>query len=398
MISKKKIKEFFALERNIIAITLANVLWATVVLFKGFLPKFYSSLGASVFVVGLLFSVTDLFYALASFIGGHLSDAYGRKYILVRTAIITNLMFLGFFFAPNWVFLIPFIIFANLSAGIEDASAQTLIAESLPKKKRATGLASVLLAATLVSTFLAPLGAYLVQSYGIIQGVKSSILISFILGLMGTMIFVFLGKETMKRKITKQTWTTFNFSNLKSFFHKLPGSVKRILFFVTLLYFSNSLLTPYWIFYSLDIIKISAFQFGVLMSIQFVTVSFFMFVGAKLSDKYDRKKILLISVLVSSLIPLLFIFSINFLQLVIVYIISSVGTLGSATIFAYVAENIHSKDRSKAMGITNGIMTIVAIPAPFIGSILYTIFPQYPFIFSSALLLIDLVIGIKFLK
>jgi len=398
MISKKGIKDFFALERNIIAITLANALWASVVLFKGFLPKFYSSLGASVFVVGLLFSLTDLFYALASFIGGHLSDAHGRKYILVRTAIITNLMFLGFFFAPDWVFLIPFIIFANLSAGIEDASAQTLIAESLPRKKRATGLASIMLAATLVSTFLVPLGAYLVQSYGIIQGVKSGILISFVIGLMGTIIFIFLGKETIKRKITNRAWPTLNLSNLKSFFLKLPGSVKGILFFVALLFFGNSLLAPYWIFYSLDIIKISAFEFGILMSVQFITVSLFMFIGAKLSDKYGRKKILLVSVLVSSLIPLLFIFSTNFLQLVIVYVISSIGTLGSATIFAYIAENIHSKNRAKAMGITNGIMTLVAIPAPFIGSILYTFFPQYPFILSSALLLIDLVIGIKFLK
>jgi MFS family permease len=397
MISKKKIKEFFALEKNIIAITLANMLWASVVLFKGFLPKFYSSLGASVFVVGLLFSLTDLFYALASFIGGHLSDAYGRKYILVRAAIFTNLMFLGFFFAPNWIFLIPFIIFANLSTGIEDASAQTLIAESLPRKKRATGLASIMLAATLVSAFLAPAGAYLVQSYGTIGGVKLSILISFILGLIGTVIFAFLGKETMIRKIKKQT-LTFNFNNFKTFFHKLPKGVRGMLFFVAFLYFSTSLLTPYWIFYALDIIKISAFQFGILMSIQFVTVSFFMFVGAKLSDKYSRKKILLVSVLVSSLIPLLFIFSASFSQLIIVYIISSVGTLGSATIFAYVAENIHSKERSKALGITNGIMTLVGIPAPFIGSILYTIFPQYPFIFSAALLLVDLVIGIKFLK
>jgi len=333
---KKKLKNFFALERNIIAISLANILWATVVLFKGFLPKFYSLLGASVFVVGLLFSLTDLFYALASFIGGHLSDAYGRKYILVRAAIITNIMILGFFFAPNWIFLIPFIIFANLSSGIEDASAQTLIAESLPKKKRATGLASVMLAATLVSAFLIPIGAYLVQIYGIIDGVKSSILISFILGLIGTAIFIFLGKETITKKIIKQT-STFKINNLKTFFRKLPRSVKWILCFVAILYFSNSLLMPYWIFYSLDIIKISAFQFGILMSIQFVTVSFSMFIGAKLSDKYDRKKILLISVLVSSLIPLLFIFSTNFLQLVIVYIISSVGTLGAATILATIS-------------------------------------------------------------
>lgn len=394
---KKKLKDFFALERNIIVVIIANLFWASAVLYRGFLPKFYESLGASLFFVGILFSLSDLFYGLASFIGGHLGDTHGRKYIFVRATLLGNFILLGYFFAPNWLFLIPFLIFANLTSGIGDASMQTLVSESLPKKSRATGLASVYLTAVILSAALAPAGASLVQNYGMSEGVRIAILISFFFSILGTVIFIFHGKETLN-KVKKHAKLSFNFPKLIDFFRKLPPNIKGMFLFITLLYFSNMLTSVYWIFYSLDIIKVSSFEFGILESIQFITVAVFMFAGAKLSDKYGRKKILLISIILSSVIPILFILSKNFIQVMLVYVIGGISTLGYATIFAYVADNVEPKRRSKAMGITNGLMVFVGIPAPFIGSLLYTAAPQYPFILSSLLLAINIIVGIKFLK
>jgi len=392
----KKVKNFFALEKNIIVITIANLFWATVILYKDFLPKFYESLGASVFFVGLLFSLGNLFYVIASFWGGHLSDKHGRKYIFARTTLIGNFLLLGYIFAPNWIFLIPFIMFGNILGGLGDASAQTLISESAPKKRRATALASIYAMASLFGAVLIPIGALFIQNYGMLGGVRISVLISLIFSLIGTFILFFYGKETFKK--SKQNKIDFSIYELKKFFKKLPFNVKGIFLFISLLYFSSALLTPLWIFYSLDVIKISSFEFGILSSIQFIVVAFFQFTGAKLSDKYGRKKIFLISVLACCVFEILFILSTNFMQLVFVYLIGGIGAMGFSTIFAYVADNIDQKRRSKAIGITNGLMTLVSIPAPFIGSLFYTVAPQYPFIFSSLLLIITFIVGMKFLK
>lgn len=395
---EKKVKNFFALEKNIIVFIIANLFWATIILYKNFLPKFYESLGASIFFVGVLFSLSDLFYGLASFIGGHLGDVYGRKHIFVRAAFLSSLFLLGYFFAPNWLFLLPFLVLRSFTGGIEDAPAQTLISESLPKKQRATGLGSIYLTATIAAIVLAPLGALLVQNYGTLEGVRLGILISFIFCLFGNIIFLFYGKETLKRKLNKKIKFDFSISNVIDFLKRLPPSVKAMLIFTSLLYFSNALILPYWIFYVLDIVKISSFQFGLLTSFQIMLVAFFMFLGAKLSDKHGRKKILLVSCTISLVALAIFIFARNFTDLLVVYALGGVSTIGSATIFPYITENIDPKRRSKSIGLINGFMTLASIPAPFVGSLLYVVMPQYPFIVSGIVLAVGIMIGAKFLK
>jgi MFS family permease len=394
---KKKLKDFFALKRNIVVFIIANIFWATIILYKNFLPKFYESLGADIFIVGVLFSLSDLFYGLASFIGGHLGDAYGRKHIFVRAAFLGSFFLLGYYFAPNWLFLLPFLVLRNFTFGIEDAPAQTLISESLPKKQRATGLGSIYLSATIAAIVLAPLGALLVQNYGALEGVRLGVLISFVFCLFGNAIFLFYGREIFKRKSSKVKFN-FSISNAIDFLKKLPSPVKAMLIFISLLYFSGALILPYWIFYALDIIKIDSLQFGLLTGFQAALVAVFMFLGAKLSDRHGRKKILLASCIISLVALIMFVFSRNFIDLLIVYALGGISTIGSATVFPYITENTDPKIRSKSIGMLNGFMTLASIPAPFVGSLLYAVMPQYPFLFSGIILLAGLIIGAKFLK
>jgi len=394
---KKKLKNFFALERNIAVVVIANLFWSTITLYNGFLPKFYESLGASIFFIGLIYSLNDMSYSFSSFIGGHLGDAYGRKNIFVRTSFISNFLLLAYVFAPNWIFLVPFILFGSLVNGLGDASAHTLISESVSRKRRATALASINLVAIILSTILTPIGAMLVQTYGMTEGVRIGVSISFFFSLLGTIILFRHVKETYK-KVRKKIKFNFNFSDLKKFFKKLPVGIKGIFLYASLIYFTSSIVKPYWIFYALDVIKISFFQFGIWEGVQFISVAFFMFLGAKLSDKYGRKKILLFSTVVSSLIPFLFVFSTNFFQLLLLNVVIGVGTLGVFTLFPYVADSIDPKRRSKAIGITNGLMALVGIPGPFIGSLFYIIMPQYPFILSGLLTVVAFIVGVRFLK
>jgi len=394
----KKVKDFFALKRNIVVFIIANIFWATIILYKNFLPKFYESLGADIFIVGVLFSLSDLFYGLASFIGGHLGDAYGRKHIFIRAAFLDSFLLVGYFFAPNWLLLLPLLIVRNFTLGIEDAPAQTLISESLPKKQRATGLGSIYLSATIAAIVLAPLGALLVQNYGALEGVKLGILISFVFCIFGNAIFLFYGRDTFKRKSSRKVKFNFSISKVIDFLKKLPTPVKAMLIFISLLYFSSALILPYWIFYTLDIIKIDSLQFGLLTGFQAALVAVFMFLGAKLSDRHGRKKILLISCIISLVALIMFIFSRNFIDLLIVYALGGISTIGSATVFPYITENTDPKIRSKSIGMLNGFMTLASIPAPFVGSLLYAVMPQYPFLFSGIILLAGVIIGAKFLK
>jgi MFS family permease len=392
----KKIKDFFALERNVVVIVFANMFWACHYLWKEFEPKFYESLGASIPTIGVLFSLTSISYAIASLFGGHLSDFLGRKFLVTRFYLIGSFTLLALYFVPNWIFLIPIMIVSGITAGLGDPGFQTLLSESLPKKKRATGQSVVYLSGTIISIAIIPIGAWVVQNYNILQGTRINLLFSFILSVAGSIIFLLFIRETLRN--VKKSKIRFHFFQSIKFLRDIPKKIKIFLLLISVTTFTGALTSTYWIFYAFDVIQIQPLQWGILGSIQFISVSLVIFLGGKLSDKYGRRSVLLISFAFAVLTPILFIFSKSFFHLVLVNILIGVTALGSSSIFPYIVDNTEVKFRAKTMGIIHSLMSIATIPAPIIGGLLYSFMPQFPFILTTIIYIPIFLISFKFLS
>jgi MFS family permease len=97
-------------------------------------------LGVSPILIPILYLLFNLTYASFSLPAGIISDAFGRRRILIIGYLAFGIVYLGFAFAPNSAFMLPlFILYGTypaLTDGIQRAFAADLVSEQL----RATGL------------------------------------------------------------------------------------------------------------------------------------------------------------------------------------------------------------------------------------------------------------------
>jgi MFS family permease len=366
--------------RNFFIYCITNFIWASVFnLWYSFLPEFYQALGASVLIVGFLFSLERFFEGSSNILGGYLADKFGRKKIIIFGSLIGDISILILFLATHWIWLIPAIAFFWITVGIQSPTIATLISESISRKKRALAFSILSILSFIPAIFAVPIGGWIIEKNGIINGVKISLLLSFFIGVISTLTYVLFLKETIAKVRGKfrLEW-------------RIP---KDVLCFVTsygLLMFAVSLVSPFVIFYSQDVIGIGMVDWGIVVSIFTILTLVVTFLGGMISDKFGRKKVLLLSFL-SSLFPILLILSRNLFHIIIAHIFASTIFFVSSSVPAYVFEKTKT---ARAIGIVNFLITIFMVLGYPLGGFLYSLSPQLPFIISTLIRIIGLIIGI----
>jgi MFS family permease len=394
----KKFRDFFALERNVAAIAATNIIWiAGIALWIDFLPKYFQSLGASIAIVGSLFSLHIVLTAIFHALGGYLSDLYGRKKIYVISLAIGTIPILIYFAAPYWTFLIPGIFLLSFSDGVNQTSDSILVTESLSKKKRATGRATIHIIGIAAAAVFFPIGGMIVQNFGINEGVKIGLLISSLVVPMSAIFANSFLKETLQKRLKKPKFD-FSLIPVISFLKKMPSQVKYLIFSRMFSLFAWSLIETYFIFYALDIIKIQPIEWGILTSVGVASFGLFTFLGAKISDRYGRKYVILTLFSAAAITPLLYIASTSFYHLALVQIFAGLLGIGLSSIDAYTADYTPKKIRGRSIGTANSLFTISMIPGPLVGGILFSIFPQAPFIVSAFVGFVSIILGWKLLR
>lgn len=109
------------------------------------------------------------------------------------------------------------------------------------------------------------------------------------------------------------------------------------------------------------------FQVGWLMSIYSLMQFVFAPIWGKLSDKYGRRPIILLSLLASSLSHLGFAFATDFSMLFLFRLLAGVGGGNLSVAMAYMADLTDEKDRSKGMGLIGAAFGLGFILGPAIG-------------------------------
>lgn len=112
------------------------------------------------------------------------------------------------------------------------------------------------------------------------------------------------------------------------------------------------------------------FQVGWLMSIYSLMQFVFAPLWGRLSDRFGRRPILLISLMASSVSHLGFAFADSFLWLFLFRLLAGVGGGNLAVAMAYIADITEKKDRSKGMGLIGAAFGLGFILGPAIGGFL----------------------------
>ena len=401
MYAIKKIRDILGLERNILVLcTTAILLNLAQAMYGPFLSPYFQSVGAATEVIGVIFSIMAIANALVMLTGGHLSDIYGRKMMTVLGSLFMAIFIFPLYFVGLWYLAVICLIMVNFGMNIYRPGAYALIVESLPAEKRATGFSSM--------GFIAGLGGILAPTIAGYLSLGGDYRLIFLLASLVLFIMTvsrqLLLRETKHRKMkTKQDTSKSPSEEKLGFLEKLKltwnsgASTRAYILYSVISSLSGSIAGPYFALLYLNAIGLDQLQYGWLVSASLTCSLITQIPGGKVSDRFGRKPLMLISMVTGTLATFAITQTRDFTLLLLIQIASStVGGLSSGAFYTLPAELVKKEYRGTALGVFNSFGRIAGAIGPLIGSLIvakysFGLYPRFVF-YASVLLSIPSVI------
>jgi MFS family permease len=333
--------------------------------------------------------------------GGFIADHYGRRKILVLTAFYGALFPLFYAVVRDWRLFAVVTVIAAFGS-ISGPAYHAIVVDSVPPEKRATGI-SVLQVVSSLPLIVVPLvWGWMIDNLGWLEGFKWGSIYSIATALASAFILFFFLKETLETKTTAKLnskglnpWTSF--SEVKV---SLSTSLKALMIAYCLIVFANAVVGQYYIIYATEEIALKAFEWSLILSLQFLAAIILKIPGAWVADKFGKKKVLVISALACAPFTILFTFSQSFVQVLIIMLLLVVAGI----YYAPVNEALQADLTPRAMrGRISMLWSMGSIFATIVGMIVggllfQTVNPKAPFyLFTVAELtaVVFLIAGVK---
>ncbi len=336
-----------------------------------FLPIYLIALGGGVLSIGLLNGLDNLLSALYSFPGGYLSDRIGVK----RALLVFNMIAMGGFLVviviPKWqAVLIGAIFFLSWTA-ISLPATMSLISKVLPMHKRTMGVTMHSLVRRIPMALGPILGGLCIGLWGERNGVRVAFIFAFLLAI----VAVVLQQKLIEDKPPDTSGDGSKVTPEKNpfkLFHYMNPALKRLLVSDILVRFCEQIPYAFVVVWSMKTIAkpVSAFQFGILTSIEMATAVLIYIPVAYLADRSTKKPFIVITFTFFTFFPLVLLFCQSFKWLVLAFILRGLKEFGEPTRKALIMDL--APEHAKA-----GIFVSVAA---FGGAFLWMISPSTNFL------------------
>jgi MFS family permease len=350
-------------------------------------PRYFDELGGNPFMLGLMTSATLMVQCVMFLLGGLIADHYGRRKIIVLSA------FFGIFFPLLYVVTQDWRIFAVLSiisalGAISRPASQAIVVDSIRPKKRTTGIASLQVISSLPVPIAILVGVWLIQNHGLLDGFRLACIYAAVAALTSAFVVLLFLKETLRSRVVGKL-TFSNFSVLRSFMklpYQLPTSLKALIISYALIMFANGAVGQYYILYAHDVIRLTDLEWGLIVSLQFLLAIVLKIPGGHFSDKFGKRKIMIISAATCAPSAILFTFSRSFVQaLIVALLIIVTGIYYAPAHVAFQADLTPRAMRGRISALWDTSNSISAALGALMGGFLFqTVNPAAPFYLFAA--------------
>lgn len=345
--------------------------------------------------IGVLIASFALMQFFFSPILGKASDKFGRKPILLLSLFISFIGFTIFSFSDSFLLLLLSRIIAGIAT--ERAIAQAYIADITDNQTRNKQLGKI--GAAIGAGFIigpalgGSLSIFGLTAPGYLSMVLTAINILFVL------VFVPEPKQN-KKSLTQETASKLSYTQGVVDVIKKPliRSTLVIFFIITVAFSAIPVIVP---LLSFDFFNFSAFDLSlVFIFIGLVQIIIQGFSIDKLTKKLGEEKLIIIGPLIMA-VGVLFMPLIK--NLMFFYITNALIAAGfgimNTTIPSIISKKAKFDQQGTYLGVTSSVASIANIPGPLLGGLLVDLGGIItPFLISSVLLLISLVIGCKVFK
>jgi DHA1 family multidrug resistance protein-like MFS transporter len=346
-------------------------------LYAYLLPVYITgTLKASSVEVGILYAVLSLSTALTLLLAGTLADRYDRKKIMIAGWLAWIPAPLIFSLASNWLQMLPGMILWGVWLGGPTTTAY--IVGTADKSKLTLTFTAISSGWSFGYIFSPGLGGYIAGTFG----PRVIFYLGSILYASACFILMFISKQ--KSMGSKQSVS----QERNSFFQLLRTRrlLKLSIFFASV-WFVLMLYRPFVPQFLADKYGYGDFEIGVLGSVLFFGSAVLGILLGRLGDKWKKSYALATSLALSSISLVLLLLVNNFSIMVIAFFVAGgslmIWSLMSAIIGPIAPESI----RARWVSIPQSITVFSSFLAPYVGGILYSVSPSYPFIIGIALTL-----------
>jgi MFS family permease len=346
-----------------------------------FLPIYLLALGGGVISIGLLNGLDNFLSALYAFPGGYLAERIGTKRALLVFNFMAMLGFLMVILIPAWPAVLIGAVFFLAWSAISLPATMGLIAKVLPIRKRTMGVTMHSLVRRFPMALGPILGGLCIGAWGVETGVRLAFSVALALSLMAVLLQQKLIEDDA-RAAPADACTLAPEKNPLKLFQFMDASLRRLLISDILVRFCEQIPYAFVVVWCMKTIArpVSAFQFGILTSIEMATAVLVYIPVAHLADKTTKKPFVVATFVFFALFPLALLFCQSFGWLVAAFVLRGLKEFGEPTRKALILDLAPEPCKAGMYGLYYLIRDVCVSVAAFGGAFLWQISPTTNFI------------------
>jgi MFS family permease len=309
----------FLFNGNLSALAMSSAIKALGGFLGVYLPLYYVQIGGNPTSLGFLTLIASLVQLFFLSVGGTIADNYGRRRIIVLAALSGILLPVLYALVQDWRIFGLLTVLAAVGV-VSSPATRATVADSIPPAKRTTGIAALQVVSSLPTVISPWIGGWLIQQYGLETGFRIGCIYAGVFAFIAAIPLLVMLKETRRTRSTENTGLTLR-NTVNEFVRpplsNLPQSLKVLMASYALVAFANGAVSQYYILYASRVVEITAFDWGTVVSLQFLLASVLKIPGGWLSDRFGKKKVMSLSLLTTIPMILIFTLSQSFLQITV---------------------------------------------------------------------------------
>jgi MFS family permease len=375
MNARQRIADFFGLKRNLVLLLIATfAIGAGEELWLRFLPKYLQALGAGVFVIGLFDALRTLLGAIYAYPGGVLVDRWGHRRAFLTFNLLSIAGYSVVLLVPHWGAVIAgMFLFLSWTCFSLPASF-SLIGASLGANRHAMGVGVQSVVKRLPIMFAPILGGFLIDRFGVIDGVRIALVVSIVLSGATLIVQWQLRDEPAPETTSPERWNLWR--SLRAF----DPPLRRLLLSDILVRFCERIPFAWVVIYAMDYVGVNAKEVGVLTTIEVVVASACIIPVSYFADKRGREPFVLATFAFFTLFPLALWLAHSFALLVVAFAIRGLKEFGDTSRKALIIGLCAPQRRGQMIGAYYLVRDLLVSSGAILGAWLWKLGPGTNFI------------------
>jgi MFS family permease len=249
-----------------------------------------------------------------------------------------------------------------------------VVGDSLLRERRAMGFTVQSILRRIPVAVAPVLGGLLIAGSGVLDGVRVGLLISIVLALVTFALVSRIQLQLPELSVAGLggVWRTF------------PLPLRRLLFSDIFIRTCEGMVEVFLVLYALNVVGISAPEFGLLIAIQMTTSIVCYLPAARLADRLGRKPFVIATFLAFSLFPLAVVSAQSFAGLAAAFVVGGLREIGEPSRKALIVGLVSPGARARGVGLYYLVRSLAIAPAATVGGLLWKTNPAAPFVLAGA--------------